>query len=214
MLRRAGDVERRRAEAADLRIGALERVYGRADSVTVRYAASLSGAADIVPSKNALPLRSIGSLTDTMPGVAWNACCTVEACAAFEMTTTGALLPAGKCFASTVSPTTESGWPRNASLFVRPLALRSTEPMASTTSAAAVPTQTMRGRPAIRRPVRAHMPLAVGSADPYDGRFGQNTQRPQITSNAGRSESIAARAKPTPIASTGPRPFVEFISAK
>ena len=74
--------------------------------------------------------------------------------------------------------------------------------------------QTIRGRTAMRRPVRAQKPRVVGSAEPYPGLAGQNTQRPVITSSAGSSVIIESRATPTPIASTGPRPLVEFSSAR
>jgi hypothetical protein len=59
----------------------------------------------------------------------------------------------------------------------------------------------------------AHSPVAVGSTDPNVGRFGQNIQRPKITSSAGRNVIITSRVTTTPIALTGPRPAVEFISA-
>ena len=108
---------------------------------------------------------------------------------------------------------TESGWPRNAALLDSPLASRVNSPSAMTPSASAVPTQTVRGRLEMLRPVCAQKPLAVGSTEPYAGRFGQNTQRPQITSNAGSSDSIAHSAMNTPIARTGPIPRVEFMSA-
>jgi hypothetical protein len=74
-------------------------------------------------------------------------------------------------------------------------------------------TQTIRGREAMPRPTRAQKPAVVGSAEPYFGLIGQNTQRPQITRSAGSSVIIASSATPTPMASTGPRPLVEFSSA-
>ena len=43
--------------------------------------------------------------------------------------------------------------------------------------------------------------------------MGQKTHRPVITSSAGSSVIITSRVTPTPIAATGPRPRVEFISA-
>ena len=66
----------------------------------------------------------------------------------------------------------------------------------------------------MRRPIRAQKPRAVGSGEPYPGLAGQNTQRPVITSSAGSSVIIASSATPTPMASTGPRPLVEFSSAR
>ena len=42
---------------------------------------------------------------------------------------------------------------------------------------------------------------------------GQKIHRPKITSSAGSSVIMAIRAMATPIAATGPRPLVEFISA-
>ena len=76
-----------------------------------------------------------------------------------------------------------------------------------------MPTQTERGRRDTRVPTRAQKPVAVGSGEPNPGRFGQNTQRPQITSSAGSSVVITASAAMMPTARTGPRPAVEFISA-
>ena len=49
--------------------------------------------------------------------------------------------------------------------------------------------------------------------EPKVGLNGQNIQRPKITSRAGSSVIIASRVTPTPMAATGPRPAVEFISA-
>ena len=65
----------------------------------------------------------------------------------------------------------------------------------------------------MRRPMRAHAPRVAGSAEPKSGRAGQNTQRPVTTSRAGSSVIMASSATATPIASTGPRPLVEFNSA-
>ncbi len=53
----------------------------------------------------------------------------------------------------------------------------------------------------------------MGSVEPKVGLNGQNIHRPKITSRAGSSEIIASRVTPTPMAATGPRPAVEFISA-
>ena len=64
------------------------------------------------------------------------------------------------------------------------------------------------------RPTRAQKPRVVGSAEPYRGLYGQNTQRPVITSNAGSSVIMASSATATPMASTGPRLLVEFSSAR
>ena len=65
----------------------------------------------------------------------------------------------------------------------------------------------------MQRPTWAQKPVVVGSREPKAGRKGQNIQRPKITSSAGSSVIIASRATPTPMAATGPRPAVEFISA-
>jgi hypothetical protein len=97
---------------------------------------------------------------------------------------------------------------------VSPLAFSPISPRAIAPRTRAVVTQTTRGRTAMRRPIRAQKPRAVGSGEPYVGLAGQNTQRPVITSSAGSSVIIASRATPTPMASTGPRPLVEFSSAK
>ena len=87
-------------------------------------------------------------------------------------------------------------------------------PRAHTASAAVVITQTLRGRGAIQAPTRAQKPVEVGSGEPKSGRFGQNTQRPQITSRAGSSVIMASSPTPMPMAQTGPIPAVEFISAR
>ena len=76
-----------------------------------------------------------------------------------------------------------------------------------------MPIHTARGRTATRLPTRAQKPCAVGSAEPKVGRLGQNTQRPVMTSIAGSSVTITSSVMATPIAFTGPRPAVEFISA-
>src|SRR5689334_23620067 len=86
-------------------------------------------------------------------------------------------------------------------------------PRHATARTTAVIVQTLRGRGAIRLPILAQKPVEVGSAEPYDGRAGQKTQRPTITSRAGRSVSMTISVTTTPIAATGPRPAVEFISA-
>lgn len=67
---------------------------------------------------------------------------------------------------------------------------------------------------AMLEPTRAHTPDAVGSVVPACGRRGQNTQRPQMTSRAGSRVIITSKPTATPMAATGPRPDVEFISAK
>ena len=71
-----------------------------------------------------------------------------------------------------------------------------------------------RGRGAMRLPTRAQSPAWVGSAEPNVGRFGQNIQRPKITSSAGSRVTITRKVTATPTASTGPRPAVELRSAK
>ena len=76
-----------------------------------------------------------------------------------------------------------------------------------------MPTHTVRGRTAMRLPMRAQKPLAVGSSVPKRGRTGQKIHRPKITSRAGSRVSITSSPMPMPIAATGPRPAVEFISA-
>ncbi len=103
--------------------------------------------------------------------------------------------------------------PVNVPAVLRPVAFSDTSPAVQAASASAVPIHTLRGRWAIQAPVRAHRPVRVGSGVPKAGRTGQNTQRPQATSSAGSRVSIATRATATPIAQTGPRPRVEFMSA-
>ncbi len=87
-------------------------------------------------------------------------------------------------------------------------------PIEKATSTTAVTAQIARGRRAIHRPIRAHTPDSVGSGEPKCGITGQKIQRPKMTSSAGNSVIMAISATATPIAATGPRPLVEFISAK
>jgi len=110
-----------------------------------------------------------GALTWAMPGVAAKAARSGPAAARLPMTMTGWPAPAGKCAASTVSPVTESGWPRKDWALVTPPAFSPVSPRASTPSSTAVLTQTSRALGAMAQPTRAHSPRAVGSADPYRG---------------------------------------------
>jgi hypothetical protein len=96
----------------------------------------------------------------------------------------------------------------------RPLVLSVSTPRAHTPSSRAVVTQTRRGRGLMKAPTRDQMPVLVGSAEPKVGRLGQNIQRPKITSRAGSRVIIESRVTPTPMAHTGPRPAVEFMSAR
>ncbi len=186
---------------------------------TVCFAASLSAGAVIVASKRTLPScdgfvpggrpRDVG----TTPRVPATASPTCRAWAWLLTTTRGSPLPAGKYFPDTSWPTIESGFPVNASALLMPSARSWIRPSEQTTRAAAVALQTIRGRRAIRRPARAHRPLSMRSGAPKCGMAGQNIQRPKITSRAGNRVVIASRATATPIAATGPRPRVEFISA-
>jgi hypothetical protein len=132
---------------------------------------------------------------------------------ALATTVTGWPWPAAKCRASASSPVTEGCLVVKLSAVDRPLALSWSRPSAIAPSASAVPTQTARGRWAIRPPRRAQKPVAVGSAEPNLGRAGQNSQRPQITRNAGSSVIMASRPTTMPSAATGPRPAVELSSA-
>src|SRR3954447_484790 len=146
-----------------------------------------------------------------MPETAENVDWSRSAAAALPTTATGVPAPAGKCRAETVSPTTESGVPRNEPLLVSPLACRSSSPNDATARITAVATQTRRGCRLIAVPVRAQKPVGVGSCVPTFGFAGQNTHRPQVTSSAGSSEIIEHRAITTPIAATGPRPLVDSV---
>ena len=86
-------------------------------------------------------------------------------------------------------------------------------PRQAISSRPVVTSQTARGRTEMRRPTFDQNPVWVGSGERNAGRLGQKTQRPVITSSAGSSVIITSRVTPTPIAATGPRPRVEFISA-
>ena len=80
-------------------------------------------------------------------------------------------------------------------------------------SATEVSTQTRRGRGLMKAPTRAQMPWLVGSSEPKVGFLGQNIQRPKMTSSAGSRVIIASSVTAMPMAHTGPRPAVEFMSA-
>ncbi|CAM5569675.1 hypothetical protein SALBM135S_00442 [Streptomyces alboniger] len=153
------------------------------------------------------------TLSGTTPGVWRTARATAPLRARSETMTSGSPEPAGKYSASTCWPVTESGFSMNESALLSPSARSWNRPSESSARAAAVAPQTIRGRRAIRRPVRAHMPRSVGSGEPMCGTSGQKSQRPKITRSAGKRESIARRPTATPMAATGPRPRVEFISA-
>src|SRR5215471_2111897 len=104
-----------------------------------------------------------------MPGVAANADRNGAAALALPMTTTGVPALVWKCWLSTFSPTTESGWPRKDCALVRPLAFRPVRPRARMPRITAVVTQVSRGRGAMLQPTRAHRPRVVGSGEPYVG---------------------------------------------
>jgi hypothetical protein len=91
--------------------------------------------------------------------------------------------------------------------------LRANRPQPSAPSTTTVVTHTVRGLRLTRCPILAHRPSLVGSWVPTCGTTGQNTQRPTITSRAGKSVIMAMRATATPTAATGPSPEVEFMSA-
>src|SRR5260370_23100852 len=142
------------------------------------------------------------------PGVPWvglNAHRRAAAELALPITTTGWPAPAGKWLASTVSPTTESGWPRKACALVRPLAFSPVSPSARTPSTTAVVIHTILGRGAMARPTRAHTPRVVGSAEPEACPTGQKTHRPTLTHKAGNKEAIASRATAYASATAGPK---------
>src|SRR5256884_7171632 len=142
-----------------------------------------------------------------MPGVPARAART-PAAAPDRLTITTGWLPevTGKCVASTASPTTESGVVRKDSLSVNPVASNRNTPSATVPSASDVTSQTARGRRAMTAPARAHIPVALGSTEPYRGRTGQNTQRPTVTNSAGSSVSMTTTVTTMPIAATGPKP--------
>src|SRR5260370_10919939 len=106
-----------------------------------------------------------GGSTLAIPWVARNADRRDPAELALPIRTPGCAAPAGKWLASTVSPTTESGWPRKACALVRPLAFSPVSPSARTPSTTAVVIHTILGRGAVSRPTRAHSPPGVGAAD-------------------------------------------------
>src|SRR5581483_7738242 len=145
-----------------------------------------------------------------MPGTVFSAAATCAPEPALANTGTGWPEPAAKCLSTMDWPVTEPGVvPRNDSAVVKPLDFRPVRPIAIAPSTRAVTIQTVRGRRPIERPTRDQKPRAVGSAEPNFGLTGQKTQRPKITSSAGSRVIIATRATATPIARTGPRPFVE-----
>ncbi len=186
---------------------------------TVCFAASLSAGAVMVASNSTLPSKEgfvpggRPSDSGTTPAVPATASPTCRAWAWLLTMTRGSPLPAGKYWAEISWPTTESGSPVNASALLMPSARSWIRPSEHTASANAVTPQTMRGRTANRRPMRAHRPVSAGFSVPRCGIAGQKIQRPKTTSSAGNRVIIASRATATPMAATGPRPLVEFISA-
>ncbi|PSK62798.1 hypothetical protein B0E53_05295 [Micromonospora sp. MH33] len=91
-------------------------------------------------------------------------------------------------------------------------------PRVSAASAAAVPSQTTRGRPATRPAIRRHTPWSaarsrVPAPGVYRGTNGQNSHRPHSTSTAGSRVVMASSAAAMPTAPTGPRPRVAGRSA-
>src|SRR5260370_39883975 len=128
------------------------------------------------------------------PGVPWvglNAHRRAAAELALPITTTGWPAPAGKWLASTVSPTTESGWPRKACALVRPLAFSPVSPSARTPSTTAAVLHTILGPGAMARPTRAHSPRVGGYADASAGRTGQESHTPTSTTRP-RSQPTAS----------------------
>ena len=119
--------------------------------------------------------------------------------------TTGSPAPAGKCSASTFSPTTESGVPGERLGLGEPVAFSLTTSERQDAEEQGGGDPHGRGRAAMRSPPGPEA-AGVGSAEPYGGTRGQKTQRPVITSSAGSSVIMASRPTATPIAATGPRP--------
>ena len=148
-----------------------------------------------------------------MPGVPARAARSGAAALALPMTATGSPAPAGKCRASTCSPATDAGLPRNDCAVVSGPILKPIRPSVAQASSTAVTLHTTRGRTAIRWPIRAQKPPWVGSAEPYLGRTGQKIHRPQITSSAGSRVIMASRPTAIPIAATGPSPEMSADSA-
>ena len=129
------------------------------------------------------------------------------------MMSVGALEPLGNDLSSSSCPATASTSSRNPLPLVRPVS-KFSSPSARTSSTATVPTQTRRGRLATRSPTRRQAPCVSSTPSlPKCGIRGQNARRPQITSQAGSSVSIATIATATPSAPIGPRPDVPLTSA-
>src|SRR5215472_3472483 len=101
-----------------------------------------------------------------IPGVAAKADRREPTALGAPMTTTGVPAPAGKCWARTLAPTTESGRPRKDCALVRPLAFRPVSPSARTPRITAVVIQVRRGRAALLQPTRAPTPRVLSSDDP------------------------------------------------
>ena len=92
--------------------------------------------------------------------------------------------------------------------------LKFSRPSESTSSSATTPTQTFRGRAAMRSPRRRQAPSgSLGSDGSKRGMNGKKTQRPKIASNAGSTVSIVSIATAMPSAPIGPSPDVPLTFA-
>ena len=152
--------------------------------------------------------------TDSTPGAAVTASRTAPARAGSGTTmSVGALEPLGKDWSSSSWPATASTSSRKPLPLVSPLS-KFSRPSDSTSSSATVAIQTRRGRRATRSPICRQAPCVSSVPSlPKCGTRGQNARRPQITSHAGSSVSIASIATATPSAPIGPRPEVPLTSA-
>ena len=139
-------------------------------------------------------------------------CTTWSAWAAGVRIWTGVPAPAGKCWASTCWPVTDSTLSRNRSACEMPLALNVGRNAAQASSASALTTQTRRVR---ARPARRRGPRACGRRPGRwraRGRGAGSTARRSAgrtaSRTAGRKVIAASSAPAMPIAPTGPRPLV------
>ena len=98
----------------------------------------------------------------------------------------------------------------NESIVESPVAFKVEEKPARTIKTTVAPTQYLRGLRAVAAPTLAQAPVNFSSASPKRATFGQNIQRPKITSNAGSRVRIVIIEQMIPIAPTGPSPRLLF----
>ncbi len=124
--------------------------------------------------------------TEVTPSTSSAAAVTASARAGVVMMLVGSDEPAGKCWASTSCPVTDSGCTRNCSVWDRPVR-RPAMPDPSAARRSRLTMATGTGRLVTTAPTLDQKPLRVGSSWPGRGTNGQNSPRPNSSSAAGRT---------------------------